>query len=111
MLPLLLIVLFAIIDFGRMVNWQLKVTEAAREGARAYSFGETPDGRVSTVMGGLTDVTITPNAGCAGLPAPSADAVVTVSYQFQFITPFAALAGMVVGPQTLSATGVMPCRG
>ena len=36
-LPLLFIVLFAIIDFGWVLNQQLAVTAAAREGARYYA--------------------------------------------------------------------------
>ena len=34
-LPLLLLLLFGIIDFGRVLNAQITLTEAAREGARA----------------------------------------------------------------------------
>ncbi len=37
MLPLLLIMLFAIIDFGWVLNQQMSVTAAAREGARYYA--------------------------------------------------------------------------
>jgi hypothetical protein len=109
-LPLMLLILFAIVDFGRMINAQLKVTEAAREGARAASFNADASPRVSTVMGGLTDVTIA-SAGCPADPGPGDDATVTVTYQFQFVTPFGALAGIVTGPQALSSTGVVPCRG
>ncbi len=34
-LPVLLLLVFGIVDFGRMLNAQIVVTEAAREGARA----------------------------------------------------------------------------
>lgn len=109
-LPLLFLVLFAIIDFGRMINWQLKVTEAAAAGARAAAFDGSVDDRVSTVLGGLTDVTIV-SSGCGPSPSTSIDATVTVTYHFEFVTPFGALAGLVMGPRDLSATGVVPCRG
>ena len=52
MLPLLLIMLFAIIDFGWVLTQQLSVSAAAREGARYYAIhnarsGAKADGRES----------------------------------------------------------------
>ena len=35
-LPLLLFVLFGVIDFGRMLNTQITLTEAAREGGQVF---------------------------------------------------------------------------
>jgi Flp pilus assembly protein TadG len=49
-LPVLLFVVFGIIDFGRMLNTQLKLTEAAREGARAAVMHSDPDARVQGVV-------------------------------------------------------------
>ncbi|MFD0742698.1 TadE/TadG family type IV pilus assembly protein [Phytohabitans flavus] len=40
-LPLVLLIAFGIIDFGRMLNAQIRVTEAAREAARAVSSATT----------------------------------------------------------------------
>ena len=107
-LPLLLMIVFGIIDIGRMVNAQLRVTEAAREGARALALGANAQARVQTVMGSLTGVSIAPD-GCG----PNEDhAEVKVTYQFSFITPLGVLAGGGLGGNVnISATGVMPCYG
>ena len=43
-LPLLLIMLFAIIDFGWVLNQQMSVTAAAREGARYYAIHNLESG-------------------------------------------------------------------
>jgi hypothetical protein len=113
-LPLLLMLIFGIIDFGRMLNAQIMVTEAAREGARANSLGASASDRVGAVMGGSTGYTVDDSDGCASGPSPTDDATVVVDYTFNFITPVGALAGIFGtgfgGPVTLSATGVMPCR-
>lgn len=106
-LPLLLMLVFSIIDIGRMINAQIKVTEAAREGARALALGADPQSRVQRVMGSLNGVSINPD-GCANPP----DAVVKVTYQFSFVTPLGVLAGGGLGGDVnISATGVMPCYG
>jgi Flp pilus assembly protein TadG len=109
-IPLLLMVVFGIIDFGRMLNAQLSVTEAAREGARVSSFGASPteiQNRVDQVMDGATVVRET---GCLSTPDPDRDTRVRVNYQFDFVTPVGALAGFVTDSFTLTARGVMPCH-
>ena len=108
-IPVLLMVVFAIVDFGRMLNAQITVTEAAREGARALSLGASADARVSAVLGGGT-YTVDDSDGCT-TRSPTDDATVVVTYQFQFITPVSLLAGFAGGPINLDATGVMPCQG
>ena len=39
-LPLLLLIVFGIIDFGRLLNAQITLTQAAREGARLAAVGQ-----------------------------------------------------------------------
>ncbi len=39
-LPLLLLLVFGIIDFGRALNAQITLTQAAREGARLEALGD-----------------------------------------------------------------------
>jgi Flp pilus assembly protein TadG len=106
-LPLLLLLIFGIIDFGRMLNAKITINEAAREGARAAALAGTGEAsaRIAMVTQGMpVSVSI---SGCPSSPDPSADATVTITHQFQFITPVNVLAGFAA--PTLEATGVMPC--
>jgi Flp pilus assembly protein TadG len=112
--PLLLLMLFGVIDFGRMLNAQITLTEAAREGARAASLGYSAGPRVTAVAGdvGVVSVQTTP---CAANAAPSANATVVVTHAFQPVTPIGAIMSMFGGDEdgavTIHATGVMPCLG
>jgi Flp pilus assembly protein TadG len=106
-LPLLLLVLFAILDFGRMFSAQMSLTAAAREGARVASFGDDPTDRVRTIAGGDVDVSV---VACPAGGIPAGDARVTVSSRFTFITPIALIGGGFGGEATLTGQGVMPCQ-
>ena len=124
-LPMLLFVVFGIIDFGRLLNAQITLTEAAREGARAAAMGQTVgtpcpagnptaayvDCRVQAASGNLKGVTeVSPTQGCVN---PNDDATVTTSYTFKFVTPVPGLAvlfgGSMAGQMTLTGKGLMPC--
>lgn len=117
-LPLLLLLVFGIIDFGRMLNAQITVTEAAREGARAAVIQNNRaavEGRVAKLVTGATVAIAPDDKPCDG-NAVGADATVTVSSGFNFVTPVGAIAAMFTSPSgfggdvTLTGTGVMPCR-
>src|SRR5215469_15927355 len=64
LLPLLLLLVFGIIDFGRAINAQITITQAAREGARAHALGD-PDWRQRTVDAGV-GLGLDPNDPSAG---------------------------------------------
>jgi Flp pilus assembly protein TadG len=117
LLPLLVLIVFGIIDFGRAINAQITITQAAREGARALALGQaTYQTRASQAGIGLDLTTaniseLPDSKSVTGCPAGSAqtgdDAVVKVTYSFTFITPV----GFLFGPtKTLTAEGVMPCE-
>jgi hypothetical protein len=129
-LPLLLLLVFGIIDFGRALNAQVTLTQAAREGARLVALNQ-PNvvSRTQAAATGLSGVNVTVVTGCppppggppppppppGGPPPPGTDAVVQVSYTFSFVTPVGAIAGIIGGsgfgsPITLTAKGVMPCE-
>lgn len=116
LLPVLLLMVFGIIDFGRALNAQITLTQAAREGARLAALNE-PNvvSRTQAAATGLSPVTVTPTSCPAGA-SQSADAVVQVGYSFSFITPIGAIAALFGASGfgsglSLSATGVMPCGG
>jgi|SRR5450756_503499 len=116
LLPVLLLVVFGIIDFGRALNAQITLTQAAQEGARLAALNE-PNvvSRTQAAATGLSPVTVTVTSCPAGA-SQSADAVVKVSYSFSFITPIGAIAALFGASGfgsglSLSAQGVMPCGG
>jgi TadE-like protein len=109
-LPLLLMLIFGLIDFGRMLNAQITLTEAAREGARAAALGGDPEARAKAVAGDL-DISVDPGTPCS---ASTPDAQVEVHHVFTFVTPVGSLAGMfggtgMDGEMTLTGRGVMSC--
>lgn len=113
MLPVLLLLVCGIVDFGRALHAQVVLTQAAREGARLAALG-APDTVTRTLdaAGSLSAVQVDVTACPANLA--SADAVVTVTHEFTFATPLAALTGSFGGdddPITLTGRGVMRCLG
>ena len=95
-LPVLLLILFGVIDFGRALNAQIELTGAARDGARLAALGYSNaavQARVVAAAPTLSGVTVTVAANCPPGAGPTADAQVDVSYQFSFITPIGAIAG------------------
>ncbi|SCG50888.1 TadE-like protein [Micromonospora inositola] len=104
-LPLLLVLVFGIIDFGRMLNKQIALTEAARDAARVASFGGDPSARATRIAG--DDVKVKVDGTCAD---PGRDAQVTVTNDFSFVTPIGLIGGGFDGKVTLTGKGVMPCQ-
>ena len=119
LLPVLLLLIFGIIDFGRAINAQITLTQAAREGARLASLGYSTSAvttRAQSAATGLSPVpTVTVTSACPTGAGTGVDAVVKLSYTFTFVTPvgaFAAMFGTASFGSTLSlsATGEMPCE-
>jgi len=130
-LPLLLLVLFGLIDSGRAFNAQMQLTQAAREAVRVKALGGTnvdAQARVDAATGGLASSPLAPFpkprasfpvVDCAAGDITS-NAKVTVSYSFAFKTPLGPIARFFPGAstlpgigdvKTLSADGVMRCSG
>lgn len=116
LLPVLLLLIFGVIDFGRALNAQITLTQAAREGARLDALGKPSATVVSgtqTAATGLSPVTVTVTA-CPANAGAAVNAVVNAKYTFSFVTPVASVArmfGSSLGATiTLTATGVMPCE-
>ncbi|MDI1461705.1 TadE/TadG family type IV pilus assembly protein [Catellatospora sp. KI3] len=115
LLPLLLLVLFGILDFGLLLKAQIGVTEAAREGARAATVdtrGGAAAARVAQVDSAYSTSVV---SACGADPSPGDTAVITVTYRYDWATPVGALAGIFGGGGygtglTVRGTGVMPCR-
>lgn len=133
--PILLLLLFGIVDFGRAYQAKVELSHASREGARVYALSRDveqarcavrraastiedpdPDGDRCTGPFSLADVDIAP-AGCAGTSDFGDLATVSVTLQFEYHTPLptlvtALLPGAVFdNPISLEEQGAMRCGG
>ena len=107
-LPVLVMLLVGIIEFGRAFNWQVSIQGAAREGASALALGESSGDVETAVNGSAGAASVT---GIDQSPCPSGTsssstsyATVTVHADFTFGIPFVDL-----GTKTLSASASMRC--
>lgn len=121
-LPLLLLMLFGLVDFGRAFNYQMQLTQAAREAVRVKALGGTDDdarNRVTAATAAMNPAPATSFPATCPVGNTTANAKVTVSYSFSYITPLGPIARLFgastlpnVGTvQTLSSDGVMRCSG
>jgi Flp pilus assembly protein TadG len=116
LLPLILLIVFGIIDFGRALNAQVTITQAAREGSRLTALNQpNVTARTQAAATGLSGVGVTVVSACPPGSGPTANADVKVTYTFTFITPIGAIAKLFGGAGlgsslSLKAEGVMPCE-
>ena len=114
-LPLLLLLLFGIVDFSRAYNTHISLTAAAREGARVLALNSgdpvqvTRDAAPSIPAAAITVTT-------TSCPNPGDPARVEASTSFDYITPVSGLVtalggGAFASPITLTGIGVMRCGG
>ncbi|WP_161487119.1 TadE/TadG family type IV pilus assembly protein [Neobacillus mesonae] len=101
-LPVLAMLLFGIVDFGRIFHAYLTIDHAGREAARAASVGKSKDeaeqiGKNAGSSINLTNVTVT--AASSGK-----NATVVITYPITFLTP---IIKNIVGEITLTDTTVM----
>lgn len=114
--PLLFLLLFGIIDFGRALNYYNQVTQLAGQGARAAVVNRNPDGTAITSGTSLQQQLATQYVAqpelksgivvCIVGPVPTQvgqPVTVKVSYRFKFL-PLIGLAGSALGGLNLSAT-------
>jgi Flp pilus assembly protein TadG len=100
LVPLLLMLVFGIVDFGFMMNRNTMLANAAREGVRAASLGGTADEVTATVeralpaMAGGVTVTVSclkpDGAACPSYSTGAVSggtAVVDVDYDYHWVTP------------------------
>jgi Flp pilus assembly protein TadG len=105
-LPVLILLLVGIIEFGRAFNWQVSIQGAAREGARALALGESSGEVDAAVNGAAGAATVTGinQSGCPSSSSSTSYATVTVEAEFTFGIPFVDL-----GTKTLTASASMRC--
>ncbi|HUF54433.1 MAG TPA: TadE family protein [Dehalococcoidia bacterium] len=97
--PIFLILVFAIVDFGMGFHAWITVTNAAREGARVGAVGAneaTIISKVENTSGSLNDDNMTITVvNPQGSPGDTVE--VTVAYDYQMITPLSTLLGLIGG--------------
>jgi Flp pilus assembly protein TadG len=112
-LPVLLLVIFGIVDFGRMLYIKITLTQAAESSARATAILGDEQGtqEAYTAIGDLDRDNLDKPAvtACPSPPDPTQNATVTLTYHFTFVTPLAALANLGGGSIALTSTGYSPC--
>jgi Flp pilus assembly protein TadG len=106
-LPVLVLILFGIIEFGRGYNAKVELTAAVREGARAAALSSAdPVTATRSAAPGLpaASIGVTVVASC---PASGVgNASVKATYPFTYSVPFFGARTV-----TINATGVMRCGG
>ncbi len=126
LVPIFLVLLFGIVDFGMGFYSWITVTNSAREGARLGAVQATNDEIIervelaSDLINEDTQMTVTVGCGPSSDPPPTGacpslqgeSVVVRVDYDYDLITPLAGLvaflSGDIIGPTlTLSSTAEM----
>jgi Flp pilus assembly protein TadG len=111
-LPILLLLLFGIVDFGRLLHAYLTIDHAGREAARFASVSvQSTDAEIrARVTSTATGLNIDPNAIIIDPPASGRtsgkDVTITIPYKFNFITPLVNKL-KIVSPLTITDTTVM----
>ena len=106
-IPIFLLVLFAIVDFGMAFHAWITVTNSAREGARIGAVRAT-SGEIEQRVRDTADTLEQANLSVGVTNAegqPGESVVVDVSYNYSLMTPLADLLNMVSGgviPATLN---------
>ena len=109
-LPVLVLFLFGIVEFGRAYSARIQLTSAVREGARAAALGGTATQTAEATRkgaAGLTpDAIVVETTTCPTATTPAPNATVKAAYPFRYTIPL-----FRNGTWTLTATGVMRCGG
>ena len=118
LLPLLLLLLFGLVDFGRLFFVQIGLNSASIEGARASALGRSTADvtaiaqasaprvpQMTGVAGAQIDVAQNP----CPRPGNGASTEVSVSAPFTWVTPLAFFTG--AGDRTVTASSRLVCFG
>lgn len=108
-LPILLMLLFGITDFGRILHVYLTLDHAGREGARGATVGSEDDVillQINNATAGLDEnklqIAITPQGKVNR--ASGSEVAIKLTYPVDFLTP---IIGQVIGSIELENTTVM----
>jgi Flp pilus assembly protein TadG len=117
LVPLVLLILFGVIDFGRAFNIQETLTQAAREGVRGYALGLTADPTSATQNAavGVSGITITygtqATAGGADSAGGTCSSTGAQNVWVQAQTPYTFIPFLGLGSTTITGKAYMRCGG
>ncbi|MDD9206642.1 TadE/TadG family type IV pilus assembly protein [Georgenia sp. 10Sc9-8] len=112
--PVLIFLVFGIAEFGRAYHLQTTLSAAARDGVRVMALQDDPAAAREAVRASagalapaLTDeqIKVTPTTCAATGTTPAGTALVSVTYEMDFIT------GLFDAGVTLTGKGTMRCNG
>lgn len=111
--PILLLLVFGIIDFSRAYNAQVTLNEAAAQGVRKLATGGTAADAQAAVKDALQGSSISPGdvtfSNIAACSATNTNATIKVTDSFSLITPLPSFLPGISGTLTLSASGARQC--
>ncbi len=117
-LPFLLVIVLGIVDFGRMLNMQITLTQAAREGVRVAALGGTQseaETRARDALYPVTGANPVLTLACPATVTPTSDAEITITRPFDYITPINGLLAYMnhsaLSSPVITARGRMRCNG
>jgi len=104
-IPIFLLLVFAIVDFGMGLYSWITVTNAAREGARLGTVGGDKDSIIARVRdtsgslddGNLSVIVTNCVSGCTTHGDPGESVAVEVDYNYHLITPLSNVLNLVSG--------------
>jgi len=112
-LPILLLLVLGIIEFGRAYHLQTTLSNAARDGVRVMALQDSATAARSTAkasaqLSDLNDsmIDVQPEAGCSTATTGAGMASVTITYPFSLISGF-----LPIDDFTLTGKGTMRCFG
>lgn len=106
-LPLLVLILFGIIELGRLYNMQISLTGAAREGARVMAISNDWTAAESATIAAAPSVSPTPTASrTPATCSPGADIEVRATSDLSYNIPL-----FRSGVIAIEGRGVMRCGG
>ena len=126
-LPILLILVFGIIDFGLGMRSYISLANSVREGARFAAVGnpagdpsdcdgvtsDTVYGRLCITTGGLDLAELTPSVTYPSGIGPGNSVIVSADYTYNFVTPLGAMLDFFSGgtfPTTISLSSSTDMR-
>lgn len=112
-LPVLLLLVLGILEFGRAYHVQTTLSNAARDGVRVMALQDNAAAAIAAVETSASplnladaDITVTPAAGCSSALTGAGLASVTIEYPFSLVSGF-----LPVDDFTLTGKGTMRCFG